>query len=127
RPSPGSRIIDVGTGSGCIGITLALEIPKSQVTLTDVSLDALRVARVNADQLGAHVSIACMDLLDAVSAPFDFIVSNPPYVSRNEISRLQIEVREHEPAVALYGDDDGLAPFRNLVPAAERLLRPGAN
>ena len=125
RPPAGSRIIDVGTGSGCIGITLALELPQSQVTLTDISLEALRVARLNAENLGARVSIACMDLLDAASGTFDFIVSNPPYVSRKETSRLQIEVREHEPEVALYGDDDGFAAFRRLVPSAERLLRPG--
>lgn len=125
KPPAGSRIIDVGTGSGCIGVTLALELSEVQVTLTDISLDALRVARLNAVNLGASVSIACMDLLDAVVGPFDFIVSNPPYVSRKEASRLQIEVREHEPEVALYGDDDGLAAFRRLVPSAERLLRPG--
>jgi release factor glutamine methyltransferase len=125
RPPAGSRIIDVGTGSGCIGVTLALEIPDARITLTDVSLDALRVARLNAGNLGASVSIACMDLLDAAAGPFDFIVSNPPYVSRKEASGLQIEVREHEPEVALYGDDDGLAAFRRLVPAAERLLKPG--
>jgi release factor glutamine methyltransferase len=125
KPPAGSRIIDVGTGSGCIGVTLALELSEVQVTLTDISLDALRVARLNAVNLGASVSIACMDLLDAVVGPFDFIVSNPPYVSRTETSRLQIEVREHEPEVALYGDDDGLAAFRRLVPSAERLLRPG--
>ena len=125
RPPSGSRIVDVGSGSGCIGITLALELPEAQVTLTDISLDALRVARLNAAELGASVSIACMDLLDAVSGPFDFIVSNPPYVSRKEATRLQIEVREHEPEIALYGDDDGLAAFRSLVPSAERLLRPG--
>jgi release factor glutamine methyltransferase len=125
RPPGGSRIIDVGTGSGCIGITLALELPQTQVTLTDISLEAVRVARLNAGNLGAEVSIACMDLLDAVTGPFDFIVSNPPYVSRKEASRLQIEVREHEPEVALYGEDDGLAAFRSLVPSAERLLRPG--
>jgi release factor glutamine methyltransferase len=124
-PPAGSRIIDVGTGSGCIGVTLALELADVHVTLTDLSLDALRVARLNADNLGASVSIACMDLLDAAHGPFDFIVSNPPYVSRKESSRLQIEVREHEPDVALYGDDDGLAAFRRLAPTAELLLRPG--
>ncbi len=125
RPPPGSRIIDVGTGSGCIGVTLALELPQTQVTLTDVSIDALLVARLNAGHLGASVSIACMDLLEAAAGPFDFIVSNPPYVSRKESSRLQLEVREHEPEVALYGDDEGLAAFRRLVPSAERLLPPG--
>jgi release factor glutamine methyltransferase len=125
RPPAGSRIIDVGTGSGCIGVTLALELPDVQVTLTDVSLDALRVAGLNAANLGASVSLACMDLLDAAAGPFDYIVSNPPYVSRKEASRLQIEVREHEPEIALYGGGDGLAAFRQLAASAERLLRPG--
>jgi release factor glutamine methyltransferase len=125
QPAPGSRIIDVGTGSGCIGVTLALELPQSILTITDVSFAALRVAQLNAINLGASVSIACMDLLDAAAGPFDFVVSNPPYVSRKEASRLQVEVREHEPEVALYGDDDGLAAFRRLIPSAEELLRSG--
>jgi release factor glutamine methyltransferase len=125
RPPADTRIIDVGTGSGCIGVTLALELPESHVTLTDVSFEALRVAQLNAANLGASVSIACMDLLDAAAGTFDFVVSNPPYVSRKETSRLQVEVREHEPEVALYGDDDGLAAYRRLIPAAERLLGPG--
>ena len=125
QPPAGSRIIDVGTGSGCIGITLALELPEAHVTVTDVSFEALLVAQSNAANLGATVSIACMDLLHAATGRFDFIVSNPPYVSRKEISRLQVEVREHEPEVALYGDDDGLAAYRSLIPSAERLLRPG--
>jgi len=125
QPPAGSRIIDVGTGSGCIGVTLALELADARVMLTDVSFEALRVAQLNARQLGASVAFACMDLLDATAGPFDFIVSNPPYVSRREASRLQIEVREHEPEVALYGDDEGLAAFRRLVPSAEQMLRPG--
>ena len=66
-----------------------------------------------------------MDLLDATAGTFDFVVSNPPYVSRKEESRLQVEVREHEPDVALYGDEDGLASFRKLIPSAELMLRPG--
>jgi release factor glutamine methyltransferase len=125
KPERGARIIDVGTGSGCVGVTLALEVPDSKVTLTDISHEALVVAQLNATKLGASVSIACMDLLDAVSGTFDFVVSNPPYVSRKEESRLQVEVREHEPSVALYGDEDGLASFRKLIPSAEQLLRPG--
>jgi len=125
HPAAGSRIIDVGTGSGCIGITLALELPESQVTLSDVSFEALQTARANASSLGANVGIACMDLLEAASGPFDFIVSNPPYVSRAETSRLQREVREHEPHVALFAEDDGLSAYRQLIPSAGQLLRPG--
>jgi len=125
HPAAGARLVDVGTGSGCIGITLALELPQTKVTLTDVSLEALQTARANAASLGANVGIACMDLLEAASGTFDFIVSNPPYVSRAETSRLQREVREHEPHVALFAADDGLAAYRQLIPSAQRLLRPG--
>ena len=125
RPAAGSRIIDVGTGSGCIGVTLALELPETNVVLTDVSLEALQTARGNARSLQARVETACMDLLDATSGPFNFIVSNPPYVSRAETSRLQREVREHEPHVALFAADDGLAAYRKLIPSAQRVLQPG--
>jgi len=125
QPAAGSRIIDVGAGSGCIGITLALELPLTRVILTDVSFEALQTARGNARQLGADTPILCMDLLDAASGPFDFIVSNPPYVSYAETSQLQREVREHEPHVALFAGDDGLAPYRRLIPSAEQTLRPG--
>ena len=125
KPADGARIIDVGTGSGCIGVTIALELPNSRVTLTDVSFEALLTARINASSLGASVDVACMDLLEAASGTFDLIVSNPPYVSRAETSRLQREVREHEPHVALFAADDGLAAYRQLIPSSQRLLRPG--
>jgi len=125
KPTEGSRLIDVGSGSGCIGITLALEVANLRVTLTDISFEALQTARINAANLGARVDIACMDLLEAASGPFDLIVSNPPYVSRAETSRLQREVREHEPHVALFAADDGLAAYRQLIPSAQQLLRSG--
>lgn len=125
KPAAGARLIDVGTGSGCIGITLALELSQPHVTLTDVSFEALQTARANAASLGANVQIACMDLLEGISGPFDFVVSNPPYVSRAETSRLQREVREHEPHVALFAADDGLAAYRQLIPSAQRSLRTG--
>jgi release factor glutamine methyltransferase len=126
KPTAGSRIIDVGTGSGCIGVTLALELPETQVFIADVSFEAVQTARANARQLGAtNASSACMDLLEAATGPFDFIVSNPPYVSLGETSRLQREVREHEPHVALFAGEDGLAAYRRLLPQAQALLRPG--
>jgi release factor glutamine methyltransferase len=125
HPLSNSSIIDVGTGSGCIGLTLALEMPEAHVTITDISYHALRTAKTNGAHLGARASIVCMDLLDAACGPFDIVVSNPPYVSRGETSRLQIEVREHEPHVALFGEEDGLAAYRKLIPAAEQVLKPG--
>ena len=127
HPGSGSCIIDVGTGSGCIGLTLALELPRASVTITDISYQALLTAKTNAVQLSAKASIVCMDLLDAAGGPFDIVVSNPPYVSRGETSGLQIEVREHEPHVALFGEEDGLAAYRKLIPSAERVLRPGGH
>src|SRR4029453_5893485 len=98
---------------------------ETHVTITDVSFEALQTARANAASLGANIGIACMDLLEAASGRFDFIVSNPPYVSRAETSRLQREVREHEPHVALFAADDGLAAYRQLIPSAHQLLRSG--
>lgn len=125
KPDPHTTIMDVGTGSGCIGLTLALELDETHVTISDVSFEALLVARSNAMQLGARVEIACMDLLDATCGPFDIVVSNPPYISHQEASQLQVEVREHEPHVALFGLEDGLAMYRRLIPSAERILKPG--
>jgi len=118
-------IIDVGTGSGCIAVTLALELSGAQVFAADISLPALRVARENATNLGANVEFLCTDVLDAVAGRFDFIVSNPPYVRKDEITRLQREVREHEPHVALFSPDDDLAIYRRLVSGGETMLKPG--
>lgn len=125
QPAGGARIIDVGTGSGCIGITLALELPQTRVTITDISFDALRIAHLNAARLGANVGIVCMDLLDASCGPFDLIVSNPPYIPLGDAQGLQREVRDHEPAVALFAGEDGLAGIRRLIPEAEHQLRHG--
>ena len=120
-------IIDVGTGSGCIAVTLALELPGTQVFAGDVSFEALVVARENAATLGAQVRFVCMDVLDAIQTRFDFIVSNPPYVRPSERSRLQREVREHEPHVALFSPEDELAIYRRLIVGAEEMLRSGGH
>jgi release factor glutamine methyltransferase len=119
------RILDVGTGSGCIAITLALEIASAQVYASDISEAALCVARANAAELGASVGFLCVDFLDGVGGEFEFIVSNPPYVKRGDMSRLQREVREYEPHVALFSPEDELEVYRRLIAGAERLLRPG--
>ena len=104
-----TAVLDVGTGSGCLAVTLALEVPGAVVAAADISEAALRVARQNARDLTAAVNFVCMDVVDAVSGRFDFIVSNPPYVRRDDMSRLQREVREHEPHVALFSPEDELA------------------
>jgi release factor glutamine methyltransferase len=120
-------IIDVGTGSGCIAVTLALELPGTNVFAGDVSFEALLVARENAATLGAPVRFVCMDVLDALQTRFEFIVSNPPYVRRGELSRLQREVREHEPHVALFSPEDELVIYRRLVVGAEEMLNSGGH
>jgi release factor glutamine methyltransferase len=125
QPRKSLALLDVGTGSGCIAVTLCLEMSDATVFATDISEEALRVAWQNATALGANVNFACMDVLDAVSGHFDFIVSNPPYVRRDDITRLQREVREHEPHVALFSPEDELAIYRRLVGGAEKMLNPG--
>ena len=96
------------------------------IVATDISIAALHVAAANARTLGAKVSWTACDLGSALAGGgFDLVVSNPPYVPGGDRASLQREVREHEPEVALYGGDDGLAIYRRLVPEAARLLRPG--
>jgi len=119
------RILDVGTGSGCIAVTLALEVAGARVYGSDISEAALQVARENASALGASVCFLCMDFLDAVRNEFEFVVSNPPYVKRVDMSRLQREVREYEPHVALFSPEDELEVYRRLIRGAERLLSLG--
>jgi release factor glutamine methyltransferase len=118
-------IADIGTGSGCIAITVALEIPAARVFATDISEEALRVAKQNAADLKANVDFVCMDVMEALQSQFDLIVSNPPYVRPREITNLEREVREHEPHVALFSPDDELAIYRRLVTGAEQMLISG--
>lgn len=120
-PSIEGPIVDVGTGSGCIAITLALEL-KRTVLAVDISGRALEIARDNAARLGAAVEFIAGDLLSAIGSAA-LVVSNPPYVpAGDELAR---EVREWEPAVALFGGDDGLEVWRRLAPQAARVLERG--
>ncbi len=120
---PAQSILDIGTGSGAIAVTLALEM-KARVRATDISIKALRIAAENARRLCAQVEFIACDLASPLDdAIFDLVVSNPPYVP--ETDSLPREVREHEPAVALYGGADGLDVYRRLIPEARRLLQPG--
>jgi release factor glutamine methyltransferase len=100
RAPRGACVADVGTGSGCIAVTLALERPDLRIVATDVSVAALAVARRNRDRLGARVAFVACDLLDAVQT-VDLIVSNPPYIPSADIATLQTEVKDHEPRNAL--------------------------
>lgn len=124
-PDAAVRVLDVGTGSGCIAVTLAMERPRAQVVAADVSAAALGVARENARRLGAKVAFVQTDLLAGIAGPFDLIVSNPPYVAEGELAALQPEVRDHEPRVALVSGPHGHEIYQSLIPQAHAVLVPG--
>jgi release factor glutamine methyltransferase len=120
-------IADACTGSGCVAIAIAHERPLARIVATDISPDALAVARQNAAdlQVADRVRFAQADLLDGVDGPFDLITCNPPYVLRRSRSGLQPEVRDHEPAIALFGGDDGLDVLRRVAAQSAARLKPG--
>ena len=121
------RIVDFGTGSGCILVALLHELPRATGLGVDLSPGALATARTNADEngVGERCHFALSRWADAVSGPFDLIVSNPPYIASGVIPTLDEEVREHDPRLALDGGPDGLEPYRILLSEAGRLLAPG--
>ncbi|MCA9588694.1 MAG: peptide chain release factor N(5)-glutamine methyltransferase [Myxococcales bacterium] len=121
------RLLDLCTGSGCVAITLARERPTSRVTATDVSADALEVARANAQRLGAYnVAFVEGDLYAPVAgARFDVITANAPYIATSEIATLMPDVRDFEPRLALDGGADGLDLVRRIVADAHGVLVPG--
>jgi release factor glutamine methyltransferase len=124
----GPRVVDVGTGSGAIAIVLAHESPGAKVTAMDVSDAALRVARQNAERTGVVERIRFLegDLLEPVAEEkFEIVVSNPPYVATDDRASLAVEVRDHEPDVALFAGLNGLDIYRRLAPAAYSVLVPG--
>ena len=125
-PRP-SHVLDVGTGSGILAITLALELPHATITATDISAPALAVAQQNARSQGAdHLRFVASDLFAKLDdARFDCIVSNPPYVTTNEV--LEPQVRDYEPATALYAGKDGLAIYRRLIPDSFAHLDPAGS
>jgi release factor glutamine methyltransferase len=117
-----ARVVDVGTGTGILGVTLALET-KLDITATDISEEALAVARQNAQEHNARLTFACGDLLGPISSPVDLIVSNPPYVDPEDEPRLQRELT-FEPRMALFAPDHGLGiATRLLKQCAERNAR----
>ena len=130
-PNPVLHIVDVGTGSGCIALALASELPQATIVATDISYPALAVASQNATRLGLASCVRFLhgDLLNhfvsgALRSTFDFVVSNPPYVGRDEMDKVQREVREFEPRLA-WGVKHGDEIYRRLLPQALEVLKPG--
>ena len=140
HPSENLNILDIGTGSGCIAITLALEMPDAEVEAVDISPEALAIAGANAARLGAKVSFHQYDILSEDSPPlgrgwgwvapstpkYDIIVSNPPYICERERADMERNVLDYEPHTALFvPDDDPLLFYRTIGQKALTLLAPG--
>ncbi len=123
KKKQGRRVLDMCCGTGCIGISLAA-LAGAEVTLADISGDALALARENAALNSVNAAFVETDLFSAVEGEFDLIVSNPPYISAKDMATLQKEVR-FEPALALYGGEDGLDLYRRIAKAYRPHLAPG--
>jgi release factor glutamine methyltransferase len=122
------QIVDVGTGSGCIALALAKELPRAEIHATDISPAALEIARANAarHQLESRVQFHETDLLQGFEPnAFDFVVSNPPYVGESEVDQVQLEVRKFEPRQAVFAGPTGLEVIALLIPQARNVLKPG--
>ena len=128
RPDQAARLLDIGTGSGCLAISILKELPNPRAVATDISASALKVARRNAERHGVtdRLRLIESDLFSAMASDdvFDLLVSNPPYVPNNDLRNLQPEV-QYEPAVALAGGVDGLAIIRRILRDAPRFLCAG--
>ncbi len=119
------RILDIGTGSGAIAIALAHHLPQAHVTATDISTAALAIAKENAARHNARIDFLESDLLDSLSEErYEVLVSNPPYVPDSDRATLHPQVRNYEPATALFAGVDGLAIYRRLIPQARAALTP---
>jgi release factor glutamine methyltransferase len=122
------KLLDVGTGSGCIALALASELPQTEIHACDISEEALEIARINAARLalGGKVLFRKSDLLSVYAGEkFNFIISNPPYVGEADADKVQKQVREFEPTIAVFSGVEGLDIYRKLIPQAQEHLRPG--
>jgi release factor glutamine methyltransferase len=129
RGIPHPKLVDVGTGSGCVALALAHELKSAEVYAVDVSADALEIARANAArlQLDGRVRFMQSNVLEALAdvCDFDFVVSNPPYVGFGEADKVQKSVRDFEPRVAVFAGEQGLDVIGLLIEQAHRALKPG--
>ncbi|MDK6234259.1 peptide chain release factor N(5)-glutamine methyltransferase [Aerococcus sanguinicola] len=123
-----AQVVDIGTGTGAIALTLKKECPDLQITATDLSEEALAVARDNAQALQADIQLAQGDLYQAIQGQtFDLIVSNPPYIGRQEIDEVAEDVQRYEPDLALFAEEEGYAIYYRLIDDLDAYLRPGGS
>ena len=124
------RILDLCTGSGCIGLAIASRVKDAKVTLADLSREALAVARKNVALHHMSGRVSCVQV-DAMAEPpaflgqFDMIVSNPPYIDRKDMEGLEVSVKDFEPHMALFGGEDGLDFYRSITENYRHILKPG--
>lgn len=118
------RIIDIGTGSGAIAIVLKKLFPQAEVVAVDISFQALKVAQANADLNEVEINFIHTDIYSMELGNFDLIVSNPPYITEEEYSKLPIEVKEFEPQLALVGQESGLYFYRKIIELSNEILNP---
>ena len=132
RPSAVKRILELGTGSGAIILSLALQQPQNVFIASDISMNAVQLAAENASELSlrGNIHFFCGDWMEPIRSdtePFDMILSNPPYIRKDEINRLQPEIRRYEPLAALDGGPDGLDGLKRIIATAHRFLTPGGS
>ena len=116
------KVVDVGTGTGAIAISLKDKRPTWQVCAVDLSSAALEVAQENAQQIGVALEFVLSDCLDEVAGPIDVLISNPPYISKDEYELMDVSVREFEPKMALFAENNGLAIYQKLAKQAQSKL-----
>lgn len=124
NPSSELKILDIGTGSGAISVSLKKSCPSWKVTASDLSADALVLAKENAKLNQADINFVQSDVFENISGSFDIIVSNPPYISENDKNEVGTNVLASEPKMALFADEDGLAIYRKIIEDADKYLTP---
>ena len=123
-PSKNLSLLDLGTGSGCLAISIALERPYFQINASDICIDAIKIAKFNAMKHNTRINFIKSDWFDNIIGDFDVIICNPPYVSKNEYMKLSLGVRRFEPKIALYGGLKGLDCYRKIINDIFCYLKP---
>ncbi|OJG46863.1 protein-(glutamine-N5) methyltransferase, release factor-specific [Enterococcus hermanniensis] len=118
------KVVDIGTGTGAIAISLKAARPEWQVTAVDISAAALAVAKENAETIGVEIDFKLSDVLSAITEKQDIIISNPPYISQAEWHLMDESVRTYEPKTALFAENDGLAIYQKIAQESQALLQP---